>query len=947
MAEFINYFWQGFFCLCFFFGVYWVFLRNEKSFRINRAYLLVTPILALLFPLVEIPVSFDKPSISLENSLLTNTLKGKSGVETVGTFGLPEVTVTATKLPFLWDIKDYLLLIYFFVALVLSFKLFWQCLQLRQLKDRGWYQAKYKLEGEYLLIPTFGLAPIFSFFDKLFWDDTQKLSPEEEHHIIQHELEHIHQKHSWDILYYQVLSIVFWFNPVIHLMRMALVDLHEYLADEKVLGQIENKASYSKLIVKMAFKGLDLPIGNYFIRSTTLKRLTMMRKSAKINWFKLAMVFPLTAMLFGLVSMKTENGLGFLSEYHTVNQATIRQQMLAFQDSLGVSIKVRTLKNPAHYEQISSLEGDVLMAQLGELGYEFSGISSDADYLKVRELIHVLRSNSQIEKTYENAHNRHTVEVFPQPKDGWKVFEDYLRSQVTEPEREKKLGLKGMVELEFVVDKEGKIQYPAIRKSFGGGVDEQLLEALKNNGSPVWNPGMENGSPVAVVVNFGVGFDFNEGKEQHEASFPQFEPVENHFAAAPSATPNEEILDRVETMPFPAGGMEEWYDYIRENLTYPAEAAQIHAKGKVYVSFIVDKHGNIGNPKILSGAHESLNKEALRFIENSPPWNPGLQNGEPVNVKMTLPIRFSPPVSDQNDVLQEFITTNGDWKEGNIQPGDAFSSHLRHAIRYPKSALQENISGTVLAKLYFDKNGKIENFQILQGLGSEINAEVRRLLKSAPNWEVIKPKESFQAIYPITFKLDKQSLDGPDFNEVFGKGLVVTSYPSVPSASEKIASEVARIHIVNDRILSFYGTTIVIDDRLSKRLGDVIASKGLEGKKLTIYLKSNPDVKAETLDLVRQALKEHQVAGVVLTYSAPKSSPDVSEPPAGSTLSEVKQPLFVVDGVVNYNMAELAVETIESISVIKEPKSIELYGKAARHGAIIIKTKKLDDTSRN
>jgi hypothetical protein len=290
MAEFINFFWQSFFCLCFFFGIYWVFLRNEKSFRFNRAYLLITPALALLFPLMEIPVSFDKPSISLEHTDLLRALKEQADVETIGTFGLPEFTVTGTKLPLLSEIKDYLLFTYLSIVVLLSFKLFWQYLQLRQMQEKGWYQTVFKLKGDYFLIPTFGMAPVFSFFNKLFWDDTQVLTPEEESHIIQHELEHIHQRHTWDVLYYQVLSILFWFNPVIHLMRLSLVDLHEYLADEKVLGKIENKSSYPKLIVKMAFKGLDLPIGNYFIRSTTLKRIMMMKKSAKINWFKLAMV---------------------------------------------------------------------------------------------------------------------------------------------------------------------------------------------------------------------------------------------------------------------------------------------------------------------------------------------------------------------------------------------------------------------------------------------------------------------------------------------------------------------------------------------------------------------------------------------------------------------------------------------------------------------------------
>src|SRR5690606_17616710 len=114
--------------------------------------------------------------------------------------------------------------------------------------------------------------------------------------IFQHEIEHIRQGHSWDVLYFEILGILFWFNPAIHLMKSALVDTHEYLADAHVLKNTENKESYRSLIVKLASKGLDLPIGNFFIRSTTLKRIMMMKKTNKIKWFKLVMILPLTAM---------------------------------------------------------------------------------------------------------------------------------------------------------------------------------------------------------------------------------------------------------------------------------------------------------------------------------------------------------------------------------------------------------------------------------------------------------------------------------------------------------------------------------------------------------------------------------------------------------------------------------------------------------------------------
>lgn len=306
MPEIINYIWQSFFCLLFLFGIYWFFLRAEKAFAFNRLFILLAPLLALALPLIEIPVQFSKPSISLEETEFLRSLAAvPEAEEIVGTFGLPEVTVQGSKLPLLMELRDYLLVGYLLVVVFLGCKVYWQYIQLQMLLRKGWYQTTFDLKGDYFLVPTYGLATVFSFFDKLFWDDTQQLRADERAQVIQHEIVHIRKKHSWDLVYYEILCVLLWFNPVIYLMRSALVDTHEYQADAGVLKATPGKASYPKLLVKVAFKDLDLSLGNYFAKSTTLKRIEMMKNQSRINWLKVSLVLPLTVILLALVSMKT------------------------------------------------------------------------------------------------------------------------------------------------------------------------------------------------------------------------------------------------------------------------------------------------------------------------------------------------------------------------------------------------------------------------------------------------------------------------------------------------------------------------------------------------------------------------------------------------------------------------------------------------------------------
>ena len=641
MAEIINYIWQSSFCLLFLFGVYWCFLREEKAFTLARAFILAAPVMALLFPLLEIPVDFAKPSISLENTDFLKSLASlQEQEEIVGTFGLPEFTVKSSKLPLLMEVTDYLLLGYLGIVLLLASRLVWQFSQINLILRKGWYQTVYKLKGSYFLVPTFGLAPVFSFFDKLFWDETQQLTEQERDQIIQHELEHIRQRHSWDILYYQLLCVFFWFNPAIHLMRTALVDTHEFLADANVLRRIENKESYRKLIVKIAFRGLDLPIGNYFIRSTTLKRVLMMKKPSKTNWFKLLMVLPLTCMLLVLVSMKTLPDSEFLKSYLPTNISylptniiPIKQQIQAAHDSIEVTTKVKRIKSPVHYEYISEMKNGQLTAQFGDLQYEIGEISDNKEYLKVLQMLQVFKGSSSFHKDYgEGVMNK--VDKMPIPKGGHEGWNRFLNQNLKMPDQARDIGVDGIVYAQFIVDKEGNINSHTILKSLGMGLDDEVLRILNLPEAANWSPGQVEGEPVNTLMTIPVRFKTLGIKEE-----TKFLPNLSHMGKTINLN-GEELFDVVDKMPAPRGGSKGWNDYLADNLKYSDTANKAGMGGTVYLEFIVDKEGNITNPKILRGIGFKADKEAIRLVKNSSPWIPGTQNGKKANVKMRVPIRF-------------------------------------------------------------------------------------------------------------------------------------------------------------------------------------------------------------------------------------------------------------------------------------------------------------------
>ena len=99
----------------------------------------------------------------------------------------------------------------------------------------------------------------------------------------------------------------------------------------------------------------------------------------------------------------------------------------------------------------------------------------------------------------------------------------------------------------------------------------------------------------------------------------------------------EEPLTAAEKMPSFKGNINEW---LSQHLFYPTVAAENGIQGTVIVSFVVGKDGSISRAHVVRSVDPSLDREALRVVNSMPKWNPGLDNGEPVAVWFTYPVRF-------------------------------------------------------------------------------------------------------------------------------------------------------------------------------------------------------------------------------------------------------------------------------------------------------------------
>ncbi|HNQ42708.1 MAG TPA: energy transducer TonB [Saprospiraceae bacterium] len=99
----------------------------------------------------------------------------------------------------------------------------------------------------------------------------------------------------------------------------------------------------------------------------------------------------------------------------------------------------------------------------------------------------------------------------------------------------------------------------------------------------------------------------------------------------------------VQVQPEFPGGPDSLQSFLKQNLTYPDSAKFNRIQGRVYIGFLVDKKGKIGEAKVLSGVNELLDNEALRVVSQMPQWKPGTAGGNPTSVQYILPIDFIIP----------------------------------------------------------------------------------------------------------------------------------------------------------------------------------------------------------------------------------------------------------------------------------------------------------------
>ncbi len=281
--------------------VYELFLKKETFFTANRLYLIVTPVLAVILPFLPIPYLaefFPQEMLPVEsqNFVLPEVFIGtnQSIVEQ-----LPKAQIQQEKaLNINWWMVAYISGC--MVNLLLLFNR-WSALKL-------FFQFKIEDKKHFRIVEIPNSRVAFTFLKTVFMGSD--ISAEEREHILAHELIHVSQKHSLDLLFFEILKVVFWFNPLVYIFQNRIALLHEFIADEAVVKRTSKKHYFNQLL-NSAFETQNLSFTNQFFNKSLIKKRIVMlqkRKSGQLSKLKFLLLIPAIVMMLFYVSCSNENG---------------------------------------------------------------------------------------------------------------------------------------------------------------------------------------------------------------------------------------------------------------------------------------------------------------------------------------------------------------------------------------------------------------------------------------------------------------------------------------------------------------------------------------------------------------------------------------------------------------------------------------------------------------
>ena len=685
-----------------FYLFYCLFLVKETHYTLNRAYLLASSVVAFILPLIQVGILKPVAAVAQQVAVLPGNMVYATTIPAPVTVEPPAFT--------LQDATFYTYL----TGVVVVFSLLG--IKLYKLYSLGRAQQKENLDG-YKLVNLHDSNTAFSFFNYLFIGDAAPGRAV----IIQHELVHIRQKHSADIILMELLKIVNWFNPFIYLLQNSLKTVHEYIADDLTAGQEEDKLSYSTFLVNNAYGVSGLPVTHSFFNYNLLKKRIMMlhqERSGKLARLKYLMAIPLCMALLATSTLSFSKNYGWITVLPAKVPPAPKPIIAAPETTISepVSYGIQPTTTDARLNAISNLLRDKGYAMTFKRSKETDGSplltislktqpqltwrAAGSATFRINELIKAgnmiqVGANQDTKQVFVHSVNAKALMQsvkFPPPvvlKDSYAGLMHYFQTKAEYPKDALGKGTAGLVLVRFNLNSDHNITDPSIIQSGGSAFDAEVLRILKAFHNPIDDkPGF-----YTLLVSFNISDNVRHvlppAPDDKQGTFAGEIMVIGKLGTRtitpppppmpPQGTPQQVKFPKpkphIDQVRFPppvikpyakidtttSKQFEKLYNTLAKTIRYPAAARDHGIFGKVFAEFTVDDDHNIKTVSILRAPSDDLASEVMRALRAASPLTAGK-----AATNYTIPINFiingyeglAPPPAELKVTGDKTISTN-------------------------------------------------------------------------------------------------------------------------------------------------------------------------------------------------------------------------------------------------------------------------------------------------
>lgn len=454
-----------------FYLFYRLFFANDTFWKTRRIYLLFSIAASFLYPFLSIQNWIQNQQPVKE--LLTNYV------------ALQEFTVTPKNESLFFTFENVFLTIYALVTAFLLVKMLIQLVSILKIKLTGTTQFVQEVK---VVVIKKQITP-FSFFGTIYMHPALH-TDDELKQILTHELTHVRQLHSFDVVLSELLCIAFWINPATWLFRHEIRQNLEFLADNQVIESGIDLTSYQYHLLQLSYQSPDLKLTNKFNILPLKKRIIMMnqQKSRKSTALKYLLIAPLT---FTLVLLS--------------NAETIASSAAKIINGEQVTSPLKENKVAINTNSPTKMDEVAVVGNVKQ------------DDTKKKEVVPPLPPAPKDEllpppppPTSNNETVFQVVEKMPQFPSGEAGLFNFLGMNIRYPIEAMKSGIQGRVICSFIVRNDGSIDSIKVLRSADTYLDKEAVRVIK--AMPNWIPGEQKGQRVNVKYTLPVNFKLDDGK---------------------------------------------------------------------------------------------------------------------------------------------------------------------------------------------------------------------------------------------------------------------------------------------------------------------------------------------------------------------------------------------------------------------------------------------------